>query len=468
MVCKSGNVCKNCAECFGCHAMKSATVVGNCRPKACRVCPKERALRRAEDRAQLSTGRQNPLQSSHLTGPMPSISKTIQGSTTSYVIKGDYSLYTDQSGQHFRFPQCPGLTFSSMERAFEYFEAHAKLQKQRAAQTASQWTHNAAQQEPTAQQVRRAGIFDPSARIGQLIASLAPANVKPVVRLPPQSYLGLQGPKFQSVAGSVAQDLLKVPGPVYSSSISSLPDTPPQTLFAESRPHAREIKAQPKIKLPHHDPQSWPFKSSQGTEYSNPQRPLPGLLSLNHAQPPLENTPSQTLFAESTPHAREIQAQPRIKVPHKDSQSWPFNSQGTDFSNSHRPLPGLPPLNHEQPPLESHTSPDTCHNDFSPSFPRKDDKILVHPQNSPNSPSPPSSYSAIALPITLAKKDRRVLGVPLTADVDEIRAGFWLRLLQYNADRLQAATLEDRAIAVLKLTRAQEAVERLCGIAGAG
>ena len=44
-----------------------------------------------------------------------------------------------------------------------------------------------------------------------------------------------------------------------------------------------------------------------------------------------------------------------------------------------------------------------------------------------------------------------------------IRAGFWLRVLQYNADRCQATSLEDRAVAALKLTRAQEAVDRLCG-----
>ena len=44
-----------------------------------------------------------------------------------------------------------------------------------------------------------------------------------------------------------------------------------------------------------------------------------------------------------------------------------------------------------------------------------------------------------------------------------VRAGFWLRVLQYNVDRYQAASLEDRAIASLKLVRAQEAVDRLGG-----
>lgn len=47
--------------------------------------------------------------------------------------------------------------------------------------------------------------------------------------------------------------------------------------------------------------------------------------------------------------------------------------------------------------------------------------------------------------------------------VSRIRAGFWLRVLQYNADRCQATSLEDRAVAALKLTRAQEAMDRLCG-----
>ena len=48
-------------------------------------------------------------------------------------------------------------------------------------------------------------------------------------------------------------------------------------------------------------------------------------------------------------------------------------------------------------------------------------------------------------------------------DISRIQAGFWLRVLQYNTDRLQAATLEERAIAALKLRRAQEAADRLCG-----
>ena len=47
--------------------------------------------------------------------------------------------------------------------------------------------------------------------------------------------------------------------------------------------------------------------------------------------------------------------------------------------------------------------------------------------------------------------------------ISRIQAGFWLRALQYNIDRCQAASLEERAVAALKLTRAQEAMDRLCG-----
>ena len=52
----------------------------------------------------------------------------------------------------------------------------------------------------------------------------------------------------------------------------------------------------------------------------------------------------------------------------------------------------------------------------------------------------------------------------LNPSVSRIRAGFWLRVLQYNADRYQAVSLEDRAVAALKLQRAHEAVDRLCGV----
>ena len=275
----------------------------------------------------------------------------MRGSSISYDIKGDWSVSVDQSGQHYQFSQCPGLTFSSMESAFYYFEAHAKLQNQRAVHAAGQSAHHA-----PPHQVRRAGASDPTVGSWQLNSSLAPANVKPkpVVRLPAHTNLALQGPNFQSAAESVLQASLKAPDPIYSSSLSSPPDTPPQTLFAES-----------------------------------------------------------------TPHAREIQAQPRIRPPRKELQSWPFNPQGTDGSNLQRPLPSLPPSNQAQPQLGTHTSPHTCHNNSSPSSLPTDDEILVQPQNSLRSTSPPSSDSAVALPQTLAKKDRRVLGVPLTAEVDE-------------------------------------------------
>ena len=51
----------------------------------------------------------------------------------------------------------------------------------------------------------------------------------------------------------------------------------------------------------------------------------------------------------------------------------------------------------------------------------------------------------------------------LNSSVPRIRAGFWLRDFQYNAERYQAASLEERAVAAPKLRRAQEAVDRLCG-----
>lgn len=290
-------------------------------------------------------GDKSSLQNTHLNHSKPSISKTICGETTSYVVKGDCSMSVDQSGRHIQFSQYPGLTFSSMESAFYYFEAREKLQKQGVIQANGQLTDHAV---PRARPPR---ALDSCDEVWRFDASLQPANVKPVVCLP-TPYSRLRSPQLHSAAEPVSQATLKAPEPVYSSPPSSPPEVPPQTLFAES-----------------------------------------------------------------TPHARDIQAQPRVRLP-AGIKSWRVDIQATNGSTLQQSPPSSPATNQANALTESRLAPHTCHETFSTSF-SKGDEILAQPQSSYGSCSLPPAYSATALPQTLAKKDKRVLGVPLTARVDE-------------------------------------------------
>ena len=259
-------------------------------------------------------------------------------------------MSVDQCGRHIQFSQYPGLTFSSMESAFYYFEARANLQKQGVILANGQLADYAVQR------ARPLRALDSCDEVWRFDASLQPANVKPVVCLPTR-YPRLRSPQLYSVAEPVSQATLKAPEPVYSSSPSSPPEVPPQTLFAES-----------------------------------------------------------------TPHARDIQAQPRVRLPADKLHSLRVDTQATNDSKQQKqqqqPPPSSPATNQANTLIEYHLAPHAYHDTFSTSF-VEDDEILAQPQSSYGSCPLPSAYSATALPQTLAKKDKRVLGVPLTAGIDE-------------------------------------------------
>ena len=257
-------------------------------------------------------------------------------------------MFVDQFGKHIRFSQHPGLTFSSMEAAFNYFEAHAKLQKQRAIQA------NALPVDCVTQQMWQ---FD---------TSLEPANVRPVVRLPTPC-LRQGGPYFEAAAESISQEPLRAPDPEYPLSLSSLPEAPPHTLFAESTPHARNLQAQTRVKL-----------SAEGLQSWSP-----------------------------------------VELPAQELQPLTIHSQamnGFDLQ-SFLPSPEIPDQANTL--VESHSASRYDHDFLTPSPSSRDDGILAQPRSSPGSYPLASSYSGTVLPQTLAQKDMRVLGVPLTADVDE-------------------------------------------------
>lgn len=319
----------------------------------------------------------------------------------------------DGSRRQIQFPQCPELTFSSMHSAFNYFEAQANLQKLRTFQVAEQRANHAVQQS------RLARTVEPR------IAPLEPAKAKPLVSLPtliPE----IRGPEFELAAESASQDTRKASNPVQPSSQSSPPEIPPQTLFDES-----------------------------------------------------------------TPHAQDVEARSRVRLPTKQLQSLPSRSRVMNRFHLRQPLPWLPPPNPVAASVEEDTAPRTYPDILLPSYTPRQNVTPDQPQSLHDSSDPLSSYSDTVLPRTLAKKDRRVLGVPVTAGIDEyvpwtlhkpfhqtrlrleltwarslcsrIRAAFWLRDFQYDADLRQAVSHEERVVAALRLRRAQEAVDRLCG-----
>ena len=293
--------------------------------------------RRAEEQKRSSSAGQGSLPIVQLPQSIPSISKTIRGDTMSYVINGECSISVDQFGKHIQFSQFPGLRFSSMEAAFHYFEAHAKLQKQRTIQA------NARPVDCATQQMWQ---FDPS---------LKPANVRPVVRLP-TPYLRQGGPCFESAAESISQEPLRALDAEYPLSRLSPPETPPLTLFAESTPHAQNIQTHTPVELSAEGLQSW--------------RP--------------------------------------VELPVDEAQSLINQSQAMNGFGLQSFLPSLEVSNPANTSIENYSAPHYDQNILisSPCF--IDDGILAQPQ---------SSYGV--LPQTLVKKDLRVLGVPLTADIDE-------------------------------------------------
>ena len=257
-------------------------------------------------------------------------------------------MFVDRFGKHIQFSQYPGLTFSSMEAAFDYFEAHAKLQNQRAIQANARPVNCATQQ------------------MWQFNSSLEPANVRPLVRLPTPC-LRQGGLCFESAAESISQEPLRAPDPEHPSSQSSLLETPPYTLFAESTPHARGIQAQTPAELPAGGFQSWP----------------------------------------------------PVELPAEELQSSTIHSQAMNGFDLQPFLPSPEVPDQANTLFENHTAPHYDHSFLTRSSSSNDDNILSQIQTSHGSCPLASSYSGTVLPQTLAQKDMRVLGVPLTADIDE-------------------------------------------------
>lgn len=307
--------------------------------------------------------------------------RTEQGNTVSWSTKSPFTMSINNDGRDIRFSHCPGLTFQSLQYAFDYFQVQAKLYDQRvihqqrlqrlqAAQLGLQVAQRRLQAEQQSylvedlslragqladfatQQACSAKALNPFEPVWQFDSPLKPTGVQPIVNLPKLPSHSVSDSQCRPANEPLSEGEWEEPDPVQSSSMSS----------------------------------------------------------------PLE-PPPQTLFAESTPHAQEIQAQPRVRLPVKGSRSWPFQSQGTNDDSflhssslqSAEQVVSIPSLSHQS---------STCIDIATPKFLTNEVDTSNQPPNSPGPYSLPP-YANTVLPETLNRKDRRFLGVSLSASNDE-------------------------------------------------
>lgn len=228
-----------------------------------------------------------------LTAPVQPLTRTERGNTVSWSTKAPFTMSVDSDGRNIRFSHCPGLTFQSLQQAFDYFQVQAKLHDQRSIQPSQQQRlqrlqaaqHglqvaqrclHAEQQsylaknlslragqlaEFAAQQACSAKALRPFEPVWQFDPPLKPTGAQPIVNLATLPIRSVSDSQCQPAAEPLIENQWEEPDPVHSSSMSLPPGAPPQTLFAESTPHAQEIQARPRVRLPEKESQSWPFQS---------------------------------------------------------------------------------------------------------------------------------------------------------------------------------------------------------------
>ncbi|KAF6222070.1 hypothetical protein HO133_001156 [Letharia lupina] len=372
------------------------------KPSSLRTLPSLRRGREAEERARRSSGAQYTtqvplIQSVPKTWPQGSIPpipastsmnvntfsrppvqpliRSEQGKTVSWSTKAPFTMSIDSGRKQIRFSHCPALTFPSMQYAYDYFHVQEKLHNQCAIQNGRPQRLQAAQRPLRAEQqgylaehlgLRAGQLANFAAQQACLAESLCP--FEPVWQ-------------FDTPLKPIdAQDVLNLPTP------------PSHSVFDSQHQLATEPFAQSLWK------ESVPVHSSSGS-------------------PPPESPP-QTLFAESTPHAREIQARPRLRLPVKGLQSWPFRSQVTN-DNPFLQSSSIQPADQAMTLPGSYHQPSTCIGTVLPRTLTNEVDISDQPPTFHGLYHSPFSYADTVLPQTLNRKDRRVLGVSSSAGVDE-------------------------------------------------
>ena len=313
----------------------------------------------------------------------------------------------DSDGRHFRFSHCPRLRFPSMQYAFDYFHVQERLYDQRANQGKWQQHPQAGQQSLSFQQNLPA---TQQSQALQQVQAAQPSIMAAQMLLPmdQRDYLGCLSLRAEQLAEYAAQqaclaNALSTCGPARHLTTPCKPNDDLSLVEIPTPPRSSE----------------WDSRYQNATETSTqnlwkergPVHPMSG------SSPP--KLPPQTLFAESTPHAQEIQAPPRLILPVQELQSWSCQPKATE-DDSFLQSSSLRQHADQSMMLTDSFDPSlTCADTVLTKNPANEVNVAVQPTNIDIPHRLPSSYANTVLPQTLNKKDRRVLGVPISAGIEE-------------------------------------------------
>ncbi|KAM0801910.1 hypothetical protein BDR22DRAFT_887964 [Usnea florida] len=407
------------------------------------------------------------------TPPAQPLIRTDDGNSVSYFIKAPFTMSWDSDGRHIRFSHCPKLRFPSLQYAFDYFHVQEKLHSQRVIQDKWQQHFQAGQQSFDYQQslqftqqdfqaIQQSHAvqqsFDPQQSLQftqqdvqatqQSHAVQQIQDVQMHLSIYPRNHLKYLSLQEKLHNQRVIQDKWQQHFQAGQQSFDpqqSLQFTQQDFQAIQQRQAVQQVQAA-QLHLAVHQRNHLEYLSLQAEQ-----------LAKNAAQ---RGYVANTLSTCGQARRHDIPLKPNDGLSLVETPTPP-RSSGSESQYQHGIEPSAQTLWEERDPVYSTGS-------MRRGWSWKSQECGVDSaerlRGSDSGPNPlPCSYANTILPQTLYKKDRRVLGVPVSAGIDEIRAGFWLRDLQYTTDRCRATTLEERAVASLKLTRAQEAVDRLCG-----
>ena len=345
------------------------------------------------------------------TSPAQPLIRTDNGNSVSYIIKPPFTISMDSDCRHFRFSHCPRLRFPSMQYAFDYFQVQERLHNQRVNQGMWQQHCQAGQRSLDSQQSFQTTLQDVQAtqqsHAVQQVQAAQPSIKAAQMHLPMDQrdhlwYLSLQAEQLARNAAQRAYlaDALSTCGPARSHNIPLEPNNGLSLV---------EISTPPRF---------------SGSEFHYQHEIEPSTQNLWKARGPFQSIESMRRGWSWTSRACAIESAERVRG--RDSagddrgvqglQSWPPKATSGDsflqFPSSRQTADQrLMPADPYDPSL---TYADTA---LSRNLGNEVNVPVQTDIDRPN--SLPPSYANTVLPQTLHKKDRRVLGVPISAGIDE-------------------------------------------------
>ena len=345
-----------------------------------------------------------------LTPPAQPLIRTDNGDSVSYIIKAPFTISMDRDGRHFRFSHCPKLRFPSMQYAYDYFHVQEKLHKQHVNQDMCQQQFQAGQRSLNSHQNLQATQQDVQAtqqsQAVRQVQAAQPSIKASQMHLPIDQrnhlkYLSLEAEQLAKNAAQRAHlaNALSKCGPARS---HNLPLKPNNGLSLV------EISTPPR---------------SSGSESQYLHEIEPSTQNLWKERGLVRSTESMRRDWCWTSRACGVDSAERVRG--RDSggdlgvqglQSWPPKAtSGDSFLQFASPRQTA---DQRLMPADSY-DPSLTYADTVPSR-NLSNEVNVPVQTDSNRSNPlPPSYANTVLPQTLYKKDRRVLGVPISAGIDE-------------------------------------------------